>query len=123
MRWVPCDYHKTVDKGHGRIEIESAGHLRPQVPALYRLLGRLAGAAIGGYGSAQRRVGEQSTLERRYFISSLTADAKQLLRAVRGHWGIENKLHWCWTSPSARMIAECAQETVRRTSPCCDTLP
>jgi predicted transposase YbfD/YdcC len=31
---------------------------------------------------------------RRYFISSLKSDAERLLRAVRGHWGIENKVHW-----------------------------
>jgi predicted transposase YbfD/YdcC len=43
---------------------------------------------------AERRIGEESTVGRRFFISSLPADAKLLLRAVRGHWGIENKLHW-----------------------------
>ena len=30
----------------------------------------------------------------RYYISSLSTGAKQLQRAVRLHWGIENKLHW-----------------------------
>ena len=30
----------------------------------------------------------------RYYISSLLTGAKQLQRAVRLHWGIENKLHW-----------------------------
>ena len=33
-------------------------------------------------------------MESRYYISSLPGDAKQLLRAVREHWGIENSLHW-----------------------------
>jgi len=32
--------------------------------------------------------------EVRYFISSLPAKVKQLARAVRQHWGIENGLHW-----------------------------
>lgn len=31
----------------------------------------------------------------RYYISSKTADAKYFHEAVRSHWGIENKLHWC----------------------------
>jgi predicted transposase YbfD/YdcC len=31
---------------------------------------------------------------RRYFISGLNGDAELLLQAVRGHWGIENKVHW-----------------------------
>ena len=32
--------------------------------------------------------------ERRFFISSLSADAKQISTAVRSHWLIENGLHW-----------------------------
>ncbi len=40
-------------------------------------------------------IGGEKTVERRYFISSLEADAEQALRAVRGHWAIENQLHWC----------------------------
>ena len=40
-------------------------------------------------------VGDQTSVERRYFISSLTGgDAKQMAEAIRGHWGIENELHW-----------------------------
>ena len=30
----------------------------------------------------------------RYFISSTAADAPLLARAIRGHWGVENGLHW-----------------------------
>ena len=30
----------------------------------------------------------------RYFLSSLEANAKAHLVIVRGHWGIENGLHW-----------------------------
>lgn len=30
----------------------------------------------------------------RYYISSLPAEAQQIAGAVRGHWGIENGLHW-----------------------------
>ena len=36
----------------------------------------------------------QTTTERRYFISSLPAEAEQLAVAVRSHWGVENSLHW-----------------------------
>lgn len=34
------------------------------------------------------------TTERRYYLSSLSSDAKQVARAVRSHWGIENQVHW-----------------------------
>src|SRR5205085_8326228 len=39
-------------------------------------------------------LGQAASVERRYFISSLPADARQALRAVRGHWQVENSLHW-----------------------------
>lgn len=32
--------------------------------------------------------------ESRYFITSLSENAKQLAEYIRGHWGIENQLHW-----------------------------
>jgi predicted transposase YbfD/YdcC len=32
--------------------------------------------------------------ESRYFITSLSEDAKQLAEYIRGHWSIENQLHW-----------------------------
>lgn len=32
--------------------------------------------------------------ETRYFISSLSGGVKRFARAVRAHWGIENRLHW-----------------------------
>lgn len=33
-------------------------------------------------------------MERRFYISSLPADAARLARIIREHWGIENSLHW-----------------------------
>ena len=42
----------------------------------------------------ERRMGGKTTVESRYYISSLPNDASKLLDAVRSHWGIENKLHW-----------------------------
>ncbi|MCP4363323.1 MAG: ISAs1 family transposase [Chloroflexi bacterium] len=42
----------------------------------------------------QRQTDEKITTETRYFISSLTAQAKNILQAARRHWGIENELHW-----------------------------
>jgi predicted transposase YbfD/YdcC len=39
-------------------------------------------------------LGQPSTIERRYYLSSLSADALRLANTIRGHWGIENKVHW-----------------------------
>ena len=49
------------------------------------ILGEALGEVIGG----------AKTGERRYFMSSLEAKAEEALRAVRGHWEIENELPWC----------------------------
>jgi len=38
--------------------------------------------------------GDTRTVERRYFINSIPATADRFARAVRGHWGVENPLHW-----------------------------
>jgi predicted transposase YbfD/YdcC len=42
----------------------------------------------------RRRVGNQQSEEWHYYISSATVTAKDLAEAVRGHWSIENNLHW-----------------------------
>jgi predicted transposase YbfD/YdcC len=43
---------------------------------------------------SSREIKGEVTVERRYFVSSLPADAGQIARSIRGHWGIENCLHY-----------------------------
>lgn len=43
---------------------------------------------------ATREIKDQSTTEPRYYLSSLAPNAERAADAVRGHWGIENSLHW-----------------------------
>jgi predicted transposase YbfD/YdcC len=42
----------------------------------------------------ERSIGEETSEQIRYFISSLEPDAHRLAHAVRSHWAIENSLHW-----------------------------
>jgi len=35
-----------------------------------------------------------TTIEQAFYISSLETDAKDFLRYARGHWSVENQLHW-----------------------------
>lgn len=44
--------------------------------------------------SVRQTQGEFSS-ERRYYISSLAPDSTALAHAIRSHWEIENRLHWC----------------------------
>ena len=82
----------TADKGHGRSEIRD-----------YYLTTKLGWVqyadgwtSLNSLGMAVSKVttGEKTSVERRYYISSLT-DVKQFAQAARAHWGIENSLHWC----------------------------
>jgi predicted transposase YbfD/YdcC len=43
---------------------------------------------------SEREEGGKSVSEHRYYISSRKASAGTLLSAIRGHWGVENSLHW-----------------------------
>jgi predicted transposase YbfD/YdcC len=42
-----------------------------------------------------RTVDGKTSVERQYYISSLPANAETIARAVRSHWEVENRLHWC----------------------------
>lgn len=93
--FVDCDYHKTVNKGHGRIEIRecwttSAPDYLWFLPDLKHWAGLRSIAMI----KSERQTDRKTTIEYRYFISSLESNASQTLNAVRTHWGIENKVHW-----------------------------
>jgi predicted transposase YbfD/YdcC len=47
-----------------------------------------------GMVESVRVVNEKTSVEIRYFISSLENDTQKLAEAIRGHWSIENSLHW-----------------------------
>jgi len=81
-----------VEKDHGRIETRR--HLCTD--ALDWLADRAQWAALRSVAivEARREIGTVTTCERRYYLSSLPAHAPELARTIRGHWGIENSLHW-----------------------------
>ncbi len=90
---APADgVDQTVDAGHGRIETRRAEVLHDmdwlaeahRWPAL---------AAVGKVTSSRETDGRATTAVR-YFIASWPLTADELNRLVRGHWGIENQLHW-----------------------------
>jgi len=87
-----CDYHKTVNKDHGRIEIRECW----ATDKLDWLQGRerFKGLRSICVVKSQRVIGEHTSTRYLYYISSLPADAQQLAAAIRAHWGIENSLHW-----------------------------
>ncbi len=87
-------FSATLEKDHGRIE-ERRCWATSDIAWLEQK-GAWKGLQSIVMVEAEREViGKEPTRERRYFLSSLPAEAQPLLAAVRGHWGIENSLHWC----------------------------
>lgn len=86
------DFHQTIDKGHGRIETRRYW----QSTHIDWFEDRALWKGLRSFGMVEsiRKVKGKSTIERRYFLSSLPLNARRFGEAVRGHWGIENSLHW-----------------------------
>jgi predicted transposase YbfD/YdcC len=87
-----------LDKGHGRIEERRVAVLR-EVDWLEggrRFPGELRLPGVACLVRAETRVESRGATrtEIRYFISSRALTATDAAAAVRGHWGIENRLHW-----------------------------
>lgn len=90
---TPHTVAETVEKDHGRLETRRCYAFDPldclarpeQWPDLKSF------AVI----ETERCINGKTSLERRFYISSLPADAHRLARAVRAHWAVENRLHWC----------------------------
>ncbi len=43
---------------------------------------------------SERHIGEDITVENRFYISSLTDAPELFAKAARQHWGVENGCHW-----------------------------
>ena len=90
---VKFAHEEECDKGHGRLEtrrctvIEEIEWLKERHPDWKGLRSVIEIESI-------RDIKGVISTEKRYYISSLAAEPSSCLRAVRQHWGIENKLHW-----------------------------
>jgi predicted transposase YbfD/YdcC len=89
------DYQRSVEKNHGRLEVRQVWTVED--PALIAYLdphGAWPKLRSVAKVVAERRVGADVSREARYYLSSLPGHAAAMGAAVRGHWGIENRLHW-----------------------------
>ena len=86
--------HKVTEKGHGRIEVR-------KIRVSQALQGYITFPYAQQVFQIERQVyntqGDSLRQETAYGITSLSAqqaDPKRLLELNRGHWEIENRLHW-----------------------------
>ena len=92
-RHLQPDLSETLDKGHGRLETRQCSVLA--APSYLEELARWEQVRALVKIESRREVGEKIVTETRYAITSLAPNAREILRASRLHWGIENGLHRC----------------------------
>jgi predicted transposase YbfD/YdcC len=83
---------ETVDKGHGRLEVRR--YWQSEKIGWYADRDQWEGLRSVGVVESVREINGQRSEERRYYLSSLPAGIERFAKAVRGHWAIENQLHW-----------------------------
>jgi predicted transposase YbfD/YdcC len=86
--------YQTVDEDHGRVATRTY-HVVAVPEELRQRHPDWQGLRSLGMVFRERQVGQaEATCATRFFINSLPPKVKTFARAVRGHWGIENSLHW-----------------------------
>jgi len=89
---------ETTDADHGRVEVRRhvVSHEVGWLTTSRRFPGepRLPGLKAIAMVEAEVERNGSTSLERRYYLSSLPLDAKLFAHAVRCHWHVENRLHW-----------------------------
>ena len=90
---TPSSTHETTSTGHGRIEVRRC----TAFDATDRLHKAEAWKDVASFAVVERvrTVSERTSTERVYYICSLPADAERIAVAIRSHWEVENRLHWC----------------------------
>ncbi|PCI93027.1 ISAs1 family transposase [Candidatus Aerophobetes bacterium] len=86
-----CDRSQTIEKGHGRIEVRRC-FVSEDISWLHQKEMWLGLKSLVMIESKRELKGE-NTQERRYYLSSLPADATKTLKIIRSHWVIENGVH------------------------------
>lgn len=89
---VEHDFHRTINQGHGRTEIRR--HWTMPVTELFFDEEQWTGLQSVGLVESVRKIGSETTTNKRYYLNSFSSDAQLFAHAVRSHWGVENNLHW-----------------------------
>ena len=81
-----------ADKGHGRLETRR--YWQSGKIDWFADRDRWENLRSVGVVESVREIGQQRSVERRYYLSSLPVEIETFAKAVRSHWLIENQLHW-----------------------------
>ena len=83
---------QTVEKDHGRHETRR--YYQSAALDWFEDREKWEGLQTVGLVEATREIKGKQTVERRYYLSSLPLGVETFAKAVRGHWAVENSLHW-----------------------------
>ena len=86
------DTYTTENRGHGRVE-KRCYTILTDLDAI-RDATLWAALYVIGMCTSERTIGDKTSTETRYFIGTKKAKARYYGTHLRGHWGIENNLHW-----------------------------
>lgn len=91
FKGIDAAHTETLEKIGGRVESRCYELLSAEeLPGITEW----AGCHCVGRVQRKRTKGERTTEETTYYITSLDFDVKQFEKSTRGHWGVENGLHW-----------------------------
>jgi len=90
---VDHSYFESVEKDHGRIEIRRCWVVEDDAITWLEKEDQWPGLKSIAAICSQRRTAKKTSIETRYFISSLAGQPSKLVSAAREHWAIENSLH------------------------------
>lgn len=93
FRDIVARKHVEQIKGHGRID--EITYYQLAVPKDLAARNDWRGLRTIGVAIRHSKTSSGETDDVRFYISSLKLNVKRFATCVRGHWGIENTLHWC----------------------------
>jgi predicted transposase YbfD/YdcC len=109
-KFIPEFSYEQINKGHGRIEKRSIS-ICPQLDPLRFWPGLKTLIRVESERQIIRHNHIKVEKETRYYISSLSATAREFGERIRGYWGVENKVHY------VRDVTQAEDKSRIRTTP------
>ena len=95
FRQIEHQFYETKEKNHGRLEIRKHWIIDDHACLTYLdETGKWKGLQAIGMVESERRIGQEVTIETRYYLLSFARDVRRFATSIRSHWGIENSVHW-----------------------------
>jgi predicted transposase YbfD/YdcC len=89
---TPVSRYEEHERGHGRIE--DRYYYQISVPTDFPQREKWTGLKTFGLAIRRCIINGKETIDHRYYINSLPRHGRRFAGYVRGHWSIENNLHW-----------------------------